>query len=128
MRSSLNWVVSFKIYVSPLSTMLFPMSETFKKSQMSEFFDVSAGCYVQETAHTSFNQNIGKMVPFPANLSWSVSLDYDRNEKLLKTLQTLYPISLNMTFNSIIIKLLFSTYGNSLYCLIQALICKRLLP
>ena len=24
--------------------MLFPMSETFKKSQMSEFFDVSAGC------------------------------------------------------------------------------------
>ena len=22
----------------------FPMSETFKKSQMSEFFDVSAGC------------------------------------------------------------------------------------
>ena len=31
MRSSLNWVVSFKIYISPLSTMLFPMSETFKK-------------------------------------------------------------------------------------------------
>ena len=25
--------------------MLFPMSETFKKSQMSEFFDVSAGCF-----------------------------------------------------------------------------------
>ena len=89
---------------------------------------VGVSHYVQETAHTSFNQNIGKMVPFPANLSWSVSLVYDRNEKLLKTLQTLYPISLNMTFNSIIIKLLFSTYGNSLYCLIQALICKRLLP
>ena len=44
MRSSLNCVVSFKKYISPLSTMLFPMSETFKKSQMSEFFDVSAGC------------------------------------------------------------------------------------
>ena len=42
--SSLNWAVSFKIYVSPLSKMLFPMSETFKKSQLSEFFDVSAGC------------------------------------------------------------------------------------
>ena len=24
--------------------MLFPMSETFKKSQLSEFFDVSSGC------------------------------------------------------------------------------------
>ena len=45
MRSSLNWVISFKIYISPLSTMLFPMSETFKKSQTSEFFDVSAGWY-----------------------------------------------------------------------------------
>ena len=44
MRSSLNWVVSFKKYISPLSKMLFPMSETFKKSQMSELFDVSAGC------------------------------------------------------------------------------------
>ena len=44
LRSSLNWVVSFKIYVSPLSTMLFPISEFFEKSQMSEFFDVSAGC------------------------------------------------------------------------------------
>ena len=43
--SSLNWAVLFKIYVSPLSTMLFPMSETFKKSQLSEFFDVPAGCY-----------------------------------------------------------------------------------
>ena len=41
---SLNWVVLFKKNISPLSTMLFPMSETFKKSQMSEFFDVSAGC------------------------------------------------------------------------------------
>ena len=41
--SSLNWAVSFKIYVSPLSTMLFPMSETFKKSQLSEFFYVSSG-------------------------------------------------------------------------------------
>ena len=39
----LNWAVSFKIYVSPLSTMLFPMSETFKKSQLSEFFDVYSG-------------------------------------------------------------------------------------
>ena len=44
LRCSLNWVVSFKIYVSPLSIMLFPISEFFEKSQMSEFFDVSAGC------------------------------------------------------------------------------------
>ena len=44
MGSYLIWVVSFKIYVSPLGTMLFPMSETFKKSQLSEFFDVSSGC------------------------------------------------------------------------------------
>ena len=44
MGSSLIWVVSFKIYVSPLGTMLFPMSETFKKSQLSEFFDVSSRC------------------------------------------------------------------------------------
>ena len=43
MRYSLIWVVSFKIYFSPLSTMLFPISEFFEKSQMSEFFDVSAG-------------------------------------------------------------------------------------
>ena len=42
---SLNWAVSFKIYVSPLTTMLFPMSETFKKSQLSEFFDVFSGCF-----------------------------------------------------------------------------------
>ena len=40
---SLNWVVSFKIYFSPLSTMLFPISEFFEKSQMSEFFYVSGG-------------------------------------------------------------------------------------
>ena len=39
-----GWYHLKYIYVSPLSTMLFPMSETFKKSQMSEFFDVSAGC------------------------------------------------------------------------------------
>ena len=43
MRYSLIWVVSFKKYFSPLSTMLFPISEFFEKSQMSEFFDVSAG-------------------------------------------------------------------------------------
>ena len=43
MRSSLNWVVSFKIYFS-IEYNVFPMSETFKKSQMSEFFDVSGGC------------------------------------------------------------------------------------
>ena len=44
MGSSLNWAVSFKKYFSPLTTMLFTMSETFKKSQLSEFFDVPSGC------------------------------------------------------------------------------------
>ena len=58
LRSSLNWVVSFKIYVSPLSTMFFPISEFFEKSQMSEFFDVSViafkyllGLAVKELSH-----------------------------------------------------------------------------
>ena len=46
MGSSLNWAVSFKKYFSPLTTMLFTMSETFKKSQLSEFFDVPSGCLV----------------------------------------------------------------------------------
>ena len=31
----------------------FPMSETFKKSQMSEFFDVSAGCIYMDTFYNS---------------------------------------------------------------------------
>ena len=35
-----------QIIKSPLSTMLLPISETFNKSQLSEFFDLSAGCYV----------------------------------------------------------------------------------
>ena len=46
MGSSLNWAVSFKKYFSPLTTMLFTMSETFKNSQLSEFFDVPSGCQV----------------------------------------------------------------------------------
>ena len=37
MRSSLNWVVSFKKYISPLSTMLFPMSETLKNRKCLNF-------------------------------------------------------------------------------------------
>ena len=53
MGSSLNWAVSFKIYFSPLTTMLFTMSETFKKSQLSEFFDVPSGCSLDLiTAHS----------------------------------------------------------------------------
>ena len=48
-----------KIITSPLSTMLFPMSETFKKSQMSECFDVSSGCYRARAR--------AKIVPFPIN-------------------------------------------------------------
>ena len=40
--SSLNWAVLFKICFS-IEYNAFPVSEIFKKSQLSEFFDVSAG-------------------------------------------------------------------------------------
>ena len=49
MIPSLNWVVSFKLFLGE-KTLTFhrlPLkSETFKKSQLSELIDVPSGCYI----------------------------------------------------------------------------------